>query len=73
MVPIRGLWQESEDRWGCDLDDFQKKLFALETLSGGLLRVYERDQAVILHQSPEIVADSISLAVELERKAEESR
>jgi Restriction endonuclease len=73
MVPIRGLWQESEDRWGCELDDFQKRLIALGTLSGGLLRVHDREQAVILHQSPEIVADSISLAVELARKAEERR
>ena len=73
MVASRALWQEREDRWGCDqLDDFEKKLIALQSLSGNLLRVHDRDQAVTLHQSPQIVAESIAVAVELQRGTEEA-
>jgi hypothetical protein len=72
MVATRALWQESEDRWGCGLDDFHQKLIALESLSGGLLRVHDHEQAVTLHQSPEMVAECISVAVELQRKSEET-
>lgn len=67
MVAWRGLWQARPDRWGCSLmKDFTQRLVALQALSGNLLRLSQRDQAVTLHQNPEIVAHYIQTAVDLQ-------
>lgn len=64
-LPV-GLLQlrTSRDDWkAMEKADFDRVIFALDALSGGLLRFHQDTYAVTLQQSPVIVADAIDTAL----------
>lgn len=69
MVPYRTLWQAGPNRWGeTSPEGFLHRLHALEALSGYLLRVLDSEKSVIMYQNPEIVANCIQQAVEVQER-----
>lgn len=60
VVPYRNIWQTSWKET-IDFDTFELKLTALETLSGGLVRMEAtKGQVVRMLQSPAVVAEAIA-------------
>lgn len=54
----------SRDDWkAMDKADFDRVVFAVDALSGGLLRFHQDTYAVTMQQSPDIVADAIDSAL----------
>lgn len=74
IVPYRTLWHAGPDRWGLPdpedgLKQFERRLQALESLSGHLLRVIDSEKAVVMRQNPEMVASCIQQAVESQQSS----
>lgn len=69
VVAYRPLWQDTGQ--GIPLKEYETKLLALETLSGGLVVVNTTNETAYLRQSPELVVARIvrSLAAQTARAA----
>jgi hypothetical protein len=64
LVAYRTIWQAGPNRWDSNtLGDFERRLFALESLSGGLMKVMS-NQTVALYQHPAVIVEHIQEAVE---------
>ncbi len=70
MVAYRQLWQSGPNRWDAKLEDFERRLRALEALSGYLLRILDEEKSVIMRQNPKIVASRIQQAVESQKNSD---
>lgn len=61
VVAYRPLWQDADE--GITLKEYETKLLALETLSGGLVVVNTTNETAYLRQSPELVVARIVKAL----------
>ena len=58
-VPFRHVWQTTYKDGGLSLEDFEAKLVALDTLSGGLMRLETAREVTTLLQSPQIISEAV--------------
>jgi hypothetical protein len=68
VVVVRALWQSGPNKWGVPFPEFERRITALEALSGGLLRFSDGIREIRLLTNPQQIVERIQRDIEARRR-----